>query len=40
MDLTKKSQIYIEEGLEIEKIKKSTRVGIKVGKELLWNFKI
>ena len=40
IDLTKKSQIYIEEGLEIEKIKKSTRVGIKEGKELLWNFKI
>ena len=39
-NLTKKSQIYIEEGLEIEKIKKSTRVGIKEGKELLWNFKI
>ena len=40
MDLTKKSEIYIEDGLKIKKIKKSTRVGIKNGKEMLWNFKI
>ena len=39
MDLTKKSEIYIEDGLKIKKIKKSTRVGIKNGKEMLWNFK-
>jgi len=39
-DLTKKSKIYIEEGLDIKKIEKSTRVGIKNGKEMLWNFKI
>ena len=40
VDLTKKSKIYIEDGLHIEKIKKSTRVGIKNGKEMLWNFKL
>ena len=40
MDLTKKSEIYIEDGLKIKKIKKSTRVGIKNGKEMLWNFQI
>ena len=40
IDLTKKSKLYIEEGLEIKKIKKSTRVGIKNGKDMLWNFKI
>jgi|TARA_B110001454_G_scaffold67263_1_gene65518 DNA-3-methyladenine glycosylase len=39
-DLTKKSKIYIEDGIDIKKIKKSTRVGIKNGKEMLWNFKI
>ena len=40
IDLTKKTEIYIEEGLEVNKIKKSTRVGIKNGKEMLWNFQI
>ena len=40
IDLTKKIEIYIEEGLEVKKIKKSTRVGIKNGKEMLWNFQI
>ena len=40
VDLTKKSKIYIEDGLCIKKIKKSTRVGIKNGKERLWNFKL
>ena len=39
-DLTKKSKIYIEDGIDNKKIKKSTRVGIKNGKEMLWNFKI
>ena len=39
-DLTKKSEIYIEDELCIKKIKKSTRVGINNGKEMLWNFKI
>ena len=40
IDVTKKLEIYIEDGLKIKKIKKSTRVGIKNGKEMLWNFKI
>ena len=40
IDLTKKSEIYIENKLNIRKIKKSTRVGIKNGREMLWNFKI
>ena len=40
VDLTKKLKIYIEDGLYVKKIKKSTRVGIKNGKEMLWNFKL
>ena len=40
VDLTKKSKIYNEDGLYVKKIKKSTRVGIKNGKEMLWNFKL
>ncbi len=39
LDLTKKSELYITEGIEIKKIIKSTRIGIKRGKEKLWNFK-
>ena len=39
-DLTKKSEIYIEDTTNVTKISKSTRVGIKTGTELLWNFKI
>jgi len=40
IDLTKKLEIYIENGTNVKKISKSTRVGIKNGKEMLWNFKI
>ena len=40
VDLTKKLKIYIEDGLYVKKIKKSSRVGIKNGKEMLWNFKL
>ena len=40
VDLTKKSKIYIEDGLYVKKIKRSPRVGIKNGKEMLWNFKL
>ena len=40
IDLTKKSEIYIEDTTNVTKISKSTRVGIKTGTELLWNFKI
>ncbi len=39
LDLTKKSKIYITEGVKVEKITKSARVGIRKGKEKLWNFK-
>ena len=39
LDLTKKSKIYITEGVKVEKITKSARVGIRNGKEKLWNFK-
>ncbi|MCS5528902.1 MAG: DNA-3-methyladenine glycosylase [Nitrosopumilus sp.] len=39
LDLTKKSKIYIVEGIEIKEIIKSTRIGINRGKEKLWNFK-
>ncbi len=40
VDLTKKSKIYFEDEADIKKIKKASRVGIKNGKEMLWNFKI
>jgi DNA-3-methyladenine glycosylase len=40
IDLTKKSEIHITEGIKVKKIAESQRVGIKKGKELLWNFKI
>jgi DNA-3-methyladenine glycosylase len=39
IDLTKKSEVRITEGIKIKKIIESPRVGIKNGKELLWNFK-
>ena len=39
-DLTKKSEIYIEDTSSVAKISKSPRVGIRIGTELLWNFKI
>ena len=40
MDLTKKSELYIEDTTNVVKISKSTRVGIKTGTKMLWNFKI
>jgi len=40
IDLTKKSDIYITEGVKVKKILDSPRIGIKKGKEFLWNFKI
>ena len=40
IDLTKKSEIYITEGEKIKKIIESPRIGIKNGKEFLWNFKV
>lgn len=41
MDLTKKEELYIVEGIpESIKITASPRIGIKVAREKLWNFKI
>ncbi len=40
VDLTKYSKLYIEDGIKIEKIHESPRVGIKKATEKLWNFKI
>ena len=40
IDLTKKSEIYITEGEKVKKIIESSRIGIKNGKEFLWNFKV
>ena len=40
IDLTKKSEIYITEGEKVKKIIESPRIGIKNGKEFLWNFKV
>ena len=41
VDLTKDSELFVTEGIKIhEKIIASPRVGIKVAKEKLWNFKI
>ncbi len=40
LDLTKKSQIYITEGIKPKNIKASTRIGIRESMDKLWNFKI
>lgn len=40
MDLTKKSELYITEGIKIRKIISSPRIGITKAVEKLWNFKI
>ena len=39
-DLTKKSKLYISEGIKPKKIIVSPRVGIKEATDKLWNFKI
>ena len=39
-DLTKRTDLYITEGIKKKKIVSSSRVGIKNGIEKLWNFKI
>ena len=39
-DLTKKSSIYISEGITPKKIEKSTRIGISKGIDKEWNFSI
>ena len=40
IDLTKKSKIYITEGIKPNKISKAPRIGISKATEKLWNFKI
>lgn len=40
IDLTKKSEIYITEGIKIKKIISSPRIGITKAVDKLWNFKI
>ena len=40
VDLTRKTDLYISEGIEKKKIISRPRIGIKNGTEKLWNFKI
>ncbi|MDH3517201.1 MAG: DNA-3-methyladenine glycosylase [Nitrosopumilus sp.] len=40
LDLTKKSKLYISDGIKPKKIIASPRIGIKEAKDKLWNFKI
>lgn len=40
VDLTKKSKLYIAEGIEFKKITSSPRIGITKAVDKLWNFKI
>ena len=41
LDLTKKSKLYITDGIEVsKKISATPRVGIKLATEKLWNFRI
>ncbi|NQV39561.1 MAG: DNA-3-methyladenine glycosylase [Nitrosopumilus sp.] len=40
IDLTKKSKLYITEGIKIKKIISSPRIGITKAVDKLWNFKI
>ena len=40
IDLTKKSELYIAEGIKIEKIISSPRTGITKAVDKLWNFKV
>ena len=40
MDLTKKSKLYISEGIKPKKIMTSPRIGITKATDKLWNFKI
>ncbi|MBT8173784.1 MAG: DNA-3-methyladenine glycosylase, partial [Nitrosopumilus sp.] len=39
-DLTNDSKLYIEDGVKIEKIFESPRIGIKKATDKLWNFKL
>ena len=38
IDLTKKSQVFITDGIKPKKILKKSRIGITKGTEKLWNF--
>jgi DNA-3-methyladenine glycosylase len=40
VDLTKRTELYITEGIKKNKVSASQRIGIKNGIEKLWNFKI
>ena len=40
IDLTKKSKIYISDGIKPTKVNASTRIGIRNAMDKLWNFKI
>ena len=40
IDLTKKSEIYISQGIDVKKISASPRIGITKAVDKLWNFKI
>tara|TARA_B100000029_G_scaffold133701_1_gene127764 strand:+ start:5524 stop:6090 length:567 start_codon:yes stop_codon:yes gene_type:complete len=40
IDMTKKSSIYIEEGIKPKKIKSGPRIGISKGLDKMWNFSI
>jgi DNA-3-methyladenine glycosylase len=40
IDLTKKSKLYISDGIKPKKISASPRIGIKDATDKLWNFKI
>jgi len=40
VDLTKKSKLYISEGIKPKKINASQRIGIREATDKLWNFKI
>ena len=40
LDLTKKSMLYITEGIKPKKVTASPRIGIKEATDKLWNFKI
>jgi len=40
LDLTKKTKLYISDGIKPRKIVASPRIGIRKAKDKLWNFKI
>ena len=38
VDLTKKGELYISEGIKVKNILQKPRIGISSGTEKLWNF--